>query len=131
MNVTAGRVSADSTKVRRLSGQAPIKSCARPARSDPGVDGQIHKKTAANGVRVISGHAGAGAESIISVYFQGKSQTKLRRITETRRAFENVNLIWDRVVTLNGDHPSSSQMCDDVVSDGLLSCGPVGVDRGQ
>ena len=44
---------------------------------------------------------------------------------------ENVNLIWDRVVTLNGDHPSSSQMCDDVVSDGLLSCGPVGVDRGQ
>lgn len=67
MNVTAGRVSADSTKVRRLSGQAPIKSCARPARSDPGVDGQIHKKTAANGVRVISGHAGAGAESIISV----------------------------------------------------------------
>ena len=68
MNVTAGRVSADSTKVRRLSGQAPIKSCARPARSDPGVDGQIHKKTAANGVRVISGHAGAGAESIISVY---------------------------------------------------------------
>ena len=48
MNVTAGRVSADSTKVRRLSGQAPIKSCARPARSDPGVDGQIHKKTAAN-----------------------------------------------------------------------------------
>ncbi|WP_206694450.1 hypothetical protein, partial [Microbacterium lacticum] len=37
--------------------------CARPARSDPGVDGQIHKKTAANGVRVISGHAGAGAES--------------------------------------------------------------------
>lgn len=68
MNVTAGRVSADSTKVRRLSGQAPIKSCARPARSDPGVDGQIHKKTAANGVRVISGHAGTGAESIISVY---------------------------------------------------------------
>lgn len=68
MNVTAGRVSADSTKVRRLPGQAPIKSCARPARSDPGVDGQIHKKTAANGVRVISGHAGAGAESIISVY---------------------------------------------------------------
>lgn len=68
MNVTAGRVSADSTKVRRLSGQAPIKSCARPARSDPGVDGQIHKKTAANGVRVISGHAGAGAESIISVW---------------------------------------------------------------
>lgn len=67
MNVTAGRVSADSTKVRRLPGQAPIKSCARPARSDPGVDGQIHKKTAANGVRVISGHAGAGAESIISV----------------------------------------------------------------
>lgn len=70
MNVTAGRVSADSTKVRRLPGQAPIKSCARPARSDPGVDGQIHKKTAANGVRVISGHAGAGAESIISVYEQ-------------------------------------------------------------
>ena len=69
MNVTAGRVSADSTKVRRLPGQAPIKSCARPARSDPGVDGQIHKKTAANGVRVISGHAGAGAESIISVDF--------------------------------------------------------------
>jgi hypothetical protein len=69
MNVTAGRVSADSTKVRRLPGQAPIKSCARPARSDPGVDGQIHKKTAANGVRVISGHAGAGAESIISVEF--------------------------------------------------------------
>ena len=55
MNVTAGRVSADSTKVRRLSGQAPIKSCARPARSDPGVDGQIHKKTAANSVRVVSG----------------------------------------------------------------------------
>ncbi|SEI17198.1 hypothetical protein SAMN04515692_1363, partial [Leifsonia sp. CL147] len=30
-------------------------------------DGQIHKKTAANGVRVISSHVGAGAESIISV----------------------------------------------------------------
>lgn len=69
MNVTAGRVGADGTKARRLPGQAPIKSCSCPARSDPGVDGQIHKKTAANGVRVISGHAGAGAESIISVEF--------------------------------------------------------------
>ena len=77
MNVTAGRVSADSTKVRRLSGQAPIKSCARPARSDPGVDGQIHKKTAANGVRVISGHAGAGAESIISVWSRRRSRHRL------------------------------------------------------
>lgn len=82
MNVTAGRVSADSTKVRRLPGQAPIKSCARPARSDPGVDGQIHKKTAANGVRVISGHAGAGAESIISVnpesWTHGSSEQRQR-----------------------------------------------------
>ena len=77
MNVTAGRVSADSTKVRRLPGQAPIKSCARPARSDPGVDGQIHKKTAANGVRVISGHAGARAESIISVEFSAESLVSL------------------------------------------------------
>lgn len=54
-----------------------------------------------------------------------------RRVRQDVRPSENVNLIWDRVVTLNGDHPSSSQMCDDVVSDGLLSCGPVGVDRGQ
>ena len=67
MNVTAGRVGADSTKVRRLPGQAPIKSCSCPARSDPGVDGQIHKKTTLAGVRVISGHAGTGATSIISV----------------------------------------------------------------
>lgn len=79
MNVTAGRVSADSTKVRRLSGQAPIKSCARPARSDPGVDGQIHKKTAANGVRVISGHAGAGAESTISEVIMRASAPDPRR----------------------------------------------------
>ena len=54
-----------------------------------------------------------------------------RELDDETARDENVNLIWDRVVTLNGDHPSSSQMCDDVVSDGLLSCGPVGVDRGQ
>ena len=39
---------------------------ARPA-NGPGVDGQIHSKTTANGVRVISGHVGTGAKSIIYV----------------------------------------------------------------
>ncbi|WP_427170569.1 hypothetical protein [Arthrobacter sp. 92] len=40
---------------------------ACPARGNSGDDGQIHSKTALAGVRVISGHADAGAESIISV----------------------------------------------------------------
>ena len=66
--VTAGRVGADSTKVRDdfpvrlLSSHVPC-----PTRSNPGVDGQIHIKTALTDVCVISSHTGTEAESIISV----------------------------------------------------------------
>jgi hypothetical protein len=69
--------------------------------------------------------------SLRSVRYHPPGTALRRRYRHSAPPAENVNLIWDRVVTLNGDHPSSSQMCDDVVSDGLLSCGPVGVDRGQ
>jgi len=66
--VTAGRVGADSTEVRDdfpvrlLSSHVPC-----PARTSPGVDGQIHSKTALADVCVISSHTGTGAKSIISV----------------------------------------------------------------
>lgn len=39
-----------------------------PTRGDPDVDGQIHIKTTLEGVGVRASHAGAEAESIISVF---------------------------------------------------------------